>query len=632
MPSIKVVTGPSADAVFEVGNGTTLGRDGSADITIAAPGVSRRHVQFLVDGEEVFVQDLNSVNGTFVNGSRITKQRLKDGDTIHLSEVCLRFSNSGTTARHQRQRVRLTSPPTEPVNTDRVRELLLEQEQTEAEAAGASAPGAEEQGQEEAYSVDVAGQFSTTAIDLRLAPADQLVALQKRLKHMFEISQALAAAKTRDELFAKILGSLFEVYPQADRGTIYLGPSVDRLEPAVVRERGQGSGRQGSGSTSGSTGGSTGGSTSGSTGGSKGGAGSGVGRGLRGTGAVSRTIARKVFERKKAILCHDAREDSRFADAQSIANLRLSAFMVAPLLYGEEEVFGFLQLQGTKQFSRDDLDLLAALASSAALFLKNVQLFESVAREVKEREAIHSELRIASRIQTQLLPKADPSLSWLELSGRMKTAKEVGGDYFDYLTGPNGELYVVIGDVAGKGVPAGLVMVMARSILHSLVARSGGGDPRTIAVETNRLLKKDLKPGMFLSLLIGRCDDARGAIRFAGCGHERPLVYRAARKQVEQLDLRGTVLGVLPDITGHVAEAEVTLGPGDHVLLFTDGVNEAMDPAGQQYSVARLTRMLAEYGKLAPAELIRAIDTDLSLHARGADQHDDITMIALRRR
>jgi serine phosphatase RsbU (regulator of sigma subunit) len=587
MPSLRVLTGPTPDAVFTINHGTTLGRDAASEINLVAPGVSRRHLQFLLDEHEWWVQDLNSANGTFVNGAKVTRQRLRDGDVISMSDVSLRFGAEAPPPPPRSRRP--PAPITEPVDTNRMQMLLAAGEDADEEKAAA-----------EDYSFDASGMSYTTAIDVRLAPEQQLKTLQKRLKLMFEVSQALSAATERDELFAKILDKLFEVYPQADSGVIFLGPSVEQLKPTLTRDRG---GKKGE-------------------------------RPARRPTAISRTIARKVFEQKKALLCHDVSEDARFADAQSIAGMSISAFMVAPLLYREEQVFGFIQVQANRRFSPDDLNVLAALASSAAVFLKNLQLFESVAREVKEREAIHSELRIASRIQAQLLPKTDPSLPWLELAGRMKTAKEVGGDYYDYLQGPTGELYLVIGDVSGKGVPAGLVMVMARSILHSLVARAGATaiDPRAIAIETNRLLKPDIKPGMFLSLLLGRCDAQTKSIRFAGCGHERPLVYRAKTGAVEPLELAGTVLGVLPDNSKHVAEVSVALAPGDQVLLFTDGVTEAMDAAGKQYTPARLMKTFAAHGKLAPADLIRAIERDLDRHATGADQHDDITMIALRRR
>src|SRR5581483_9997446 len=241
--------------------------------------------------------------------------------------------------------------------------------------------------------------------------------------------------------------------------------------------------------------------------------------------------------------------------------------------------------------------------------------------------SILSELRVASRIQLALLPKRDPVIPGIEISGRMKTAKEVGGDYFDYIPSrAPGDFFVAIGDVSGKGVPAGLIMVMARSIIRSL-SSGRDVDPRLVAIEANRLLKQDLKPGLFMSLLLARCDSRRGVLRLAGCGHERPIVWRKRTGQVEKLELGGLVLGVVADNSKQVADLEVHLEPGDHLLLYTDGVTEAMDPEDKPYGFDRLSGIMTAHGHRSPAELLDAIEQDLARHSRGAEQHDDVTLI-----
>ena len=577
MPSLKVVTGPNADDIFPVRNGDTLGRDVGTEIPIAAAGVSRKHLRFSIEREEVWVMDLGSSNGTYVNGARVTRRRLEEGDVIGLSDVTLRYSQEEAPRARPVTTMRRNSPPTEPLDMLKVRRFLAETEERTADP-------------HETYSVD-ATRGVTVVVDAKLTAAEQLGALTKRLHLVFDVVQALAAVRERDDLLGKLMDKLLEAFPQAEHGVIVLGPNADDLKPAIVRSRRHDP---------------------------------------REKPAISRTIARKLYEKKHAILCHDASQDSRFAKSQSIAELDFKAFMVAPLIF-REEVHGFIQLEANLQFVREDLNLLAALAASAASSLKTVKLMESIAREVREREAIQSELRVASRIQAALLPHSEPALSWLEVSGRMKTAREVGGDYYDFIQTPSGEVYVAIGDVSGKGVPAGLVMVMARSILHSLLeARSQ--DLVAVAVETNRLLKKDLKPGMFLSLLIAWCDGRTQTLKLAGCGHERPLVYRAKTKTVERIDLGGTVLGVVADNSKQVAEREIALEPGDQVLLYTDGATEAQDAASKPFTLARLEQALAAHGEKAPSRLLEAIEEDVLGHSRGREQHDDVTLIALRRR
>jgi sigma-B regulation protein RsbU (phosphoserine phosphatase) len=283
-------------------------------------------------------------------------------------------------------------------------------------------------------------------------------------------------------------------------------------------------------------------------------------------------------------------------------------------------------------FDDEDKTLLQSFSDQAAIAIENARLL----KEAKEKESILSELRVASRIQLALLPKRDPVVPGLEIAAAMKTAKEVGGDYYDYIPARANQdgtrdLYVAIGDVSGKGVPAGLIMVMARSILRSL-ASLRDVEPRAVAIETNRILKQDLKPGLFMSLLFLRYDARRGSIRFAGCGHERPVIYRARTRRVERIDLGGLVLGVVADNSKQVAEAEVTLEPGDHMLLYTDGVTEAMNAEGKMYSQDRLEGIVAAHGARPPAELLAAIDQDVVRHESGVEHHDDITLIAMRRK
>lgn len=341
---------------------------------------------------------------------------------------------------------------------------------------------------------------------------------------------------------------------------------------------------------------------------------------------ISNSVIRKVAKSGQPLLTTNAKVDLK--SIQSVVSLDVRSILCVPLRV-KSRTLGTLYLDShavTDSFTEDHKDLLQAFSDQAAIALENARLL----KEAKDKESILSELRVASRIQLALLPKRDPVIPGMEVSGRMKTAKEVGGDYFDYIPSrQQGDFFVAIGDVSGKGVPAGLIMVMARSIIRSL-SSGRDVDPRLVAIEANRLLKQDLKPGLFMSLLLARCDSRRGVVRLAGCGHERPLVWRAQTGDVEKIELGGLVLGVVADNSKQVADKEVHLDPGDHVLLYTDGVTEAMDPDNRPYGIDRLTGILAAHGHRTPVELLDAIEQDLSRHARGAEQHDDVTLIALR--
>lgn len=344
---------------------------------------------------------------------------------------------------------------------------------------------------------------------------------------------------------------------------------------------------------------------------------------------ISNKVIRTVVKTGEPILTSNAQLDLK--DMKSIAALELRSLLCVPLRV-KGKVIGTLYLDSQARESRFDAhgrDLLLAFSDQAAIAYENARLLN----EAREKQAILSELRVASRIQLALLPRSDPEVAGMEISGRMKTAQEVGGDYFDYIWGaPNGDkrtLYVAIGDVSGKGVPAGLVMVMARSILRSLVARMP--HPKEVLREANRLLKQDLKPGMFMSMLLIAVDPNGGRLLLAGCGHERPLVYRKRTNTVERVDLGGLVLGVVSDLGEYLAEERISLEPGDQLFLYTDGVTEAINPSREPFGIDRVEDLLRVHGHEPPKRLVRHVLDALELHAAGATQHDDITLIALRR-
>ncbi|RMG06651.1 MAG: FHA domain-containing protein [Planctomycetota bacterium] len=343
---------------------------------------------------------------------------------------------------------------------------------------------------------------------------------------------------------------------------------------------------------------------------------------------ISNNVIRRVVKTGEPILTSNAQQD--LGDMKSIAELELRQLLCVPLRV-KGKVLGTVYLdsraQGGERSQFDEVgrDLLMAFSDQAAIAIENARL----RAQEREKEAILSELRVASRIQLALLPREDPVVEGLEVAGRMKTAQEVGGDYYDFIRGGSGRFYAAIGDVSGKGVPAGLVMVMARSILRSLVAR--GWRPQDVLRETNRLLKADLKPGMFMTMLLLTADGSSGRLLMAGCGHERPLLYRAATRRVERLDLGGIVLGVVDELAPHLTEEQIVLAPGDHLLLYTDGVTEATSADGALFGIERLEALLQRHGHRPPKALAAAVEEALAEHSAGALQHDDITLVALRR-
>jgi len=357
MPSVRILNGPNRDQTFALRGGELVGRDPANAIQVFAPGVSRRHFQFSFENGQVFVMDLGSSNGTYVNNARITKHLLAENDTITVGGINIRYSR-GDTGGPSVDGVASPGAPS--------RKLSFSQEEVPVGAFGNAPtpptakpdnPAASasqvvlkddsSEGEAEDYSLDASIVFSSAA-NATLPQKDQVSALQKRLQLMFEISQALGAITDRDELLGTIMDKLFEIFPQADRGFIIVGPNVDTLTPAVVRHR------KSQGSTE---------------------------------VQMSRTIARKVYGEKQAILSQNAMEDDRFTGGLSILNFRILSMMVAPLLY-RQEVFGFIHLDTqdrVKKFTPDDLNLLAGISSNAAIFMKNLNLFDEIKKETEAR-------------------------------------------------------------------------------------------------------------------------------------------------------------------------------------------------------------------------------------------------------
>ncbi|MGE0709354.1 MAG: adenylate/guanylate cyclase domain-containing protein [Planctomycetota bacterium] len=368
MPSVRILNGPNRNQTFVLRGGELVGRDPSNAIQVFAPGVSRKHFRFDMENGRLVVQDLGSSNGTYVNNQRISKHLLNEADTITVGGINLLFSHD----EHQ-------GAPTGPGPGMAGRAPLnFSSEEVPLGAFGlspgggagfgaspgfgaaggapATAPAARqdqnatgvilrEDDEEEAaadYSLDASIVFDASA----LMGENREEALRRRLQLMFEVSQDLASSSSLEEMAGRMLDKLLDTFPQADRGFVLVGDTVEELRAVAVRTRDhQGAEAQ-----------------------------------------ISKTIARLVMEKKQAILSQNAMEDDRFSGGMSIVNLKILSMACAPLVF-RDEVFGLIQLdtQSRSKFTSDDLNLMAGLAAQAAIFVKNMRLFEHVAKEAEAR-------------------------------------------------------------------------------------------------------------------------------------------------------------------------------------------------------------------------------------------------------
>lgn len=299
-------------------------------------------------------------------------------------------------------------------------------------------------------------------------------------------------------------------------------------------------------------------------------------------------------------------------------------------LYRDERGEGVVALarrdSGTG-YDPETISTLANLAQNAGLIIENARLYS----ELKEQERIQQEMQWAREIQQTLLPRAAPRLTGYEVYGYSRPAKEVGGDYYDYIPGNQPALYhLIIGDVSGKGVPAGLIMSVVRSLVHSYSEFEA--TPGLILQRVNRTLTEDLEPEMFVTASMMTVDFSTHSMRMVRAGHEPAILIRGDGS-VSQLHPRGTALG-LADCQHYEQNAEelvYALHQGDLIVLFTDGITEAQNPAGQEFGMERLIDCIRRYRHDPLASLGDQVLRHLGDFTRDREQLDDITLLALRR-
>ena len=258
-------------------------------------------------------------------------------------------------------------------------------------------------------------------------------------------------------------------------------------------------------------------------------------------------------------------------------------------------------------------------ASGAGPFL------EELAQEIRERERIEQELRVARRIQQASLPKEVPTLEDWEITPHYQPAREVGGDFYDFLALPNRHLGLVVGDATGKGVPAALVMAAARSMLRALAQSSDS--PGEVLVRVNDVLCPDIPSGMFVTCFYGILDPESGRLSYANAGHNLPC-SRRHDGQADELRARGMPLGIMPRMD--YEEKETTLETGVSTLFYSDGLVEAHDSRGEMFGFPRLRALVAERGEeQALGDFL--LEELYSFVGEGWEQEDDITLLTLRR-
>jgi len=343
-------------------------------------------------------------------------------------------------------------------------------------------------------------------------------------------------------------------------------------------------------------------------------------------------LLRLVREKKGQVLRHDvvlnpAYEEQRAPLQRSLD--ALGADLLLPMLY-KDEVRGILSLgrkKSGKLFTPEDLDLLKTMLSQSAIALENARLF----RENLQKGRMEEELKIAQSIQMGMLPERAPRIEGLDIAARMVSAREVGGDFYDFIEygadAANGRLGIIVADVSGKGVSAGLLMAGARSTYRVLLDASPSVDE--VMNTANQRLHRDIRKGMFIALLYAVLDPAARRLVISNAGQTQPVLC-APGEAPRHLDTSGDSfpLGIVPDCAYEATSVE--LRPGSAVVFYTDGAVEAMNARQEMYGFERFLESVDRHRNEGAAQLLESLFGDIQSFVGATEQHDDITIIVAR--
>ncbi len=280
----------------------------------------------------------------------------------------------------------------------------------------------------------------------------------------------------------------------------------------------------------------------------------------------------------------------------------------------------------TRATSRDEVGLLAAT------FNKMTQALKLAHTQELEAKALEHDLSIASEIQSNLVPKRMLKVPGFDVSAYYRPSKEVGGDYYDFITIDEDNEGIIVADVSGKGVPGSLVMSMARAFIRMEAERSRNTSPADTLVRANRMLAQDIKKGMFVTALYCILNKKSREIRVASAGHNPLVVWRAAENQIQLVNPSGIALGFDkgPVFERTVKEEKVALNPGDRVVMYTDGVVEAMNADNQEFGDKRFHQLVKQLGTRDSNQMLNLVIKAIDDYRGDAPQSDDITIVTLR--
>jgi len=340
---------------------------------------------------------------------------------------------------------------------------------------------------------------------------------------------------------------------------------------------------------------------------------------------VSRGIVDRVAAEGRPLLTSDAQQEAWLASRASVRILGVRAILCVPVeLKGRVDgvIYVDSRLQ-TGVFSPEDLEMLQGIAASAAIAIDNARLYQVAV----EKGRMERELQVAREVQTSLLPRELPNLAGWDVAAWWQPAREVSGDFYDFVPFRDGSLGLVIGDVTDKGMPAALFMANARSIVRASVAAAY--EPALAVEQASAALGGDSPSGMFVTLLLAQMTPAHGGVRIVNAGNHRPILYRSSVAELVDVGAPGLPLGIDPGVPYQTFEE--LLVPGDFLLLHTDGLTDATDARQEPFGLERVRAVLREHHAASAEALREHLRLAVAGFLGATPPYDDVTFLIARR-
>ncbi|QDV70463.1 Phosphoserine phosphatase RsbU [Rosistilla carotiformis] len=406
-----------------------------------------------------------------------------------------------------------------------------------------------------------------------------------KLRALLDISRSLGGQLVLDEVLPATLESLFRIFPQADRGFIVLETPEGKLVPRWAQNRNKGE---------------------------------------EGTVRISRTIIRQVMNEGTPMISLDAASDERFEMSESIADFRIRSMICAPLIDSDGKAFGALQIDTMDQknrFNAIDIDLLSSVATQAGVAIHNAKLHENALQQ----QSVEQDLRLANDVQHAFLPMSPPDVEGYEFHSFYRAAHHIGGDYFDYVDLGEGRVGIIVADVVGHGVAA--AMYMAKLSAETRFCLASEPDPATAIDKLNERMCA-LPVEQFVTFLLVVLDPKSHTMTIVNAGHMPPIVLSPNGELSEPGEEEsGVPIAVMDGF--EYERITLPIQPGELAVMYTDGINEAMDINDDEFGMERVRAAVLAGGK--PEQIGERILSEISKFAGNAPQFDDMCIVILGR-